>query len=340
MDLVSVIVPVYNVEQYLRECLDSIAAQTYSNLEVILVNDGSKDNSGQICEEYAQKYSHFTVVHKKNAGLGMARNTGLEHVHGAYVTFVDSDDYIDPTLIELLLQELKKQNVDVCKGGFRRITNEKVVFQTVSYEDELFPGEEARKHLLPRMVGSSPEKKDSVEMCVCGALYNVTPIRESGLRFVSERELISEDIVFNMDYMQHAKGACTISYVGYNYRLNLHSLSKHFRKDRFSACMHFYRQMREKLTGYGYNISTIHRLQRITFVYVRGCIAQEKYSRSKASAQESFQRIKGICRDETLREILREYPVKKLAFPQKCFVKMLDWKWYPVLFLLARIGKL
>ena len=94
--LISVIVPVYNVERYLRECLDSLINQTYNDLEVIMVDDGSKDSSGKICDEYSEKYDNFKVIHKENAGLGMARNTGFEYIKGGYVTFVDSNLYTKP----------------------------------------------------------------------------------------------------------------------------------------------------------------------------------------------------------------------------------------------------
>lgn len=114
--LISVIVPVYNVEKYLRQCLDSLLQQSYRDLEIIMVDDGSQDSSGEVCEEYACKYPHFKVVHKQNAGLGMARNTGLEHITGQYVVFVDSDDYLDEDAIEMLYRGLTENHVDMCKA--------------------------------------------------------------------------------------------------------------------------------------------------------------------------------------------------------------------------------
>ena len=92
--LISIIVPVYNVEDYIRPCLDSILAQTYTNFEAILVDDGSKDGSGSVCDEYAEKDSRFIVVHKENGGVSSARNKGLEIAKGEYIAFVDSDDWI------------------------------------------------------------------------------------------------------------------------------------------------------------------------------------------------------------------------------------------------------
>ena len=108
--LISVIVPVYNVEQYLRRCVDSILAQTYSHLEVILVDDGSPDRCGEICDEYAQADSRVHVIHRKNGGLSAARNSGLDYCHGEYVGFVDSDDYILPDMYEQLLDDVTRHH--------------------------------------------------------------------------------------------------------------------------------------------------------------------------------------------------------------------------------------
>ena len=112
--LVSIIVPVYNVEAYLRECLDSIIAQTYTNLEVILVNDGSTDSSGQICNEYAAKDSRFMVIEKPNGGQSSARNAGMQAAKGEYVYFIDSDDWIQPDTISFCVQAMISANADFC----------------------------------------------------------------------------------------------------------------------------------------------------------------------------------------------------------------------------------
>lgn len=110
-DLISIIVPVYKVEKYLNRCVDSIINQTYKNLEIILVDDGSPDNCPKICDEYAKKDNRIKVIHKENGGLSDARNYGLEIFKGKYVTFIDSDDYVEYNYVEILYNTLKKYNV-------------------------------------------------------------------------------------------------------------------------------------------------------------------------------------------------------------------------------------
>ncbi len=117
MDLISVIVPVYNVEKYLRKCIDSILSQTYTNLEIILVDDGSVDNSGRICDEYKEKDSRIVVIHKENGGLSSARNAGLDMAHGEYIGFIDSDDYIGSDMYEELYKNMQDNNADLSICG-------------------------------------------------------------------------------------------------------------------------------------------------------------------------------------------------------------------------------
>lgn len=124
LPLISVIVPVYNVESYIHRCVNSICNQTYTNLEIILVDDGSPDNCGQICDEYAQKDKRIIVVHQENGGLSVARNSGLDRCTGEYIGFVDSDDYIHPEMYERLYQDICKYHVklafchpNMCRGG-------------------------------------------------------------------------------------------------------------------------------------------------------------------------------------------------------------------------------
>lgn len=114
---ISIIVPVYKVEKYLRKCVDSILAQTFTDFEVILVDDGSPDNSGMICDEYAEKDSRVRVVHKENGGLSSARNAGIEIAKGKYLGFIDSDDYIEDDMYELLYNNILKENADMSICG-------------------------------------------------------------------------------------------------------------------------------------------------------------------------------------------------------------------------------
>lgn len=122
-ELISIIVPIYNVEEYLPKCIDSIINQTYKNLEIILIDDGSTDSSPKICDEYMNKDSRIIVIHKDNGGLSSARNKGLEISKGNYVCFIDSDDYLEPTMIEELKNNMDKYNSDISCCNFYDIKN-------------------------------------------------------------------------------------------------------------------------------------------------------------------------------------------------------------------------
>ena len=117
MELVTVIVPVYNAEKYLERCVDSILRQTYTNLEIILVDDGSPDRSGELCDAYAQKDGRVRVIHKQNGGVSAARNAGLDICAGAWIMFVDSDDFIAPDIVEYLLRLCREHGVGVAQCG-------------------------------------------------------------------------------------------------------------------------------------------------------------------------------------------------------------------------------
>ena len=119
--VVSVVLPIYNVEKYLNRCIKSVINQSYKNLEIILVDDGSPDKCGKICDEYATKDSRIVVIHKKNGGLSDARNAGLDIMHGTYVAFVDSDDWIEPDMYQKLYENIRHFNADMAFGGVEEV---------------------------------------------------------------------------------------------------------------------------------------------------------------------------------------------------------------------------
>ncbi len=149
MDLISVIVPVYNVESYLQKCLDSIIDQTYSNLEIIIIDDGSKDRSGEICDYYKNIDSRIKVVHKQNGGLSDARNIGIDISVGEYICFVDSDDYLEKNYVLKMYEKIKDKDIDICCCG-KFIESENICKVVNSDSDFILDSVEALKYYLQK----------------------------------------------------------------------------------------------------------------------------------------------------------------------------------------------
>ena len=146
-DLISIIIPVYNVEKYLKECVDSVRKQTYKNLEIILIDDGSKDNSGKLCDELAKEDNRIKVIHKENGGLSDARNVGIENATGEYIQFIDSDDFVEKDMIEILHNDICQEKADVSMCSLYLYKDgEKTT--DASYKREIFNKELVLKEIL------------------------------------------------------------------------------------------------------------------------------------------------------------------------------------------------
>ena len=144
-DLISVVVPIYKVEQYLEKCVNSILSQTYSNLEIILVDDGSPDNCPQICDNLVKQDKRIKVIHKPNGGLSDARNVGFESSTGKYVTFVDSDDYLNYNFIETLYNNLLNTNADMSIVGYQKVFEDSTVNQAETFQSEVLSFDNSNK---------------------------------------------------------------------------------------------------------------------------------------------------------------------------------------------------
>lgn len=339
---VSVIVPVYNVERYVRKCLDTLLAQSYPLTEIILVDDGSTDSSGAICDEYAAVHERVTTVHKQNAGLGYARNTGLDCLKGEsdYVMFVDSDDWLEEDTVESLVAALGDNPADCVIGGHTKKTADgKTVFE-VRLENRRFEGFEVRERLLPRLCGSMPASHDSVPMSAYAALYRRSVLEEHNLRFPSEREMISEDFVFKFNFLLHARNAVLSDFTGYCYRTVQGSLTTSYRPDRFKACVKFYKRAQEMIDNEGLSEECLLRLDKTFFIYLRMCIKQERTKVSKSSREEGLINIQSIVSADEVRKAIESYPVSRLGIRQRLFIHMIEKRRARILLALANTGVL
>lgn len=192
---ISVIVPVYNVEKYLSRCIDSLIRQSYSNIEILLVDDGSKDESLSICKEYEAKDSRIHVFHKENEGLGLTRNYGVEQATGEYITFVDSDDYLTLDAIDSMVKKAVETDADVVIAS-HYYKNKK---QEIELSERLYCGTEIKEILMVHMMGNNGNQLDALSYTAWGKLYKKEIFTKNRLLFPSERKLIWEDLAFSVE---------------------------------------------------------------------------------------------------------------------------------------------
>lgn len=191
--LVSVIIPVYNVETFLHACLESIIAQSYKNMELILVDDGSTDSSGKICDKYALKDTRINVIHKKNEGVTIARITGYNYSKGNLITFVDSDDYLAPNAVETFVKAYQKSNADVVVCNICEIKDEKLSCRR-QLENHYFDRQEIKEHLKSTFLYDSRIEKAEIPLYLWGKLFRKSVLEnalEQGYNIWYEEDFVS-----------------------------------------------------------------------------------------------------------------------------------------------------
>lgn len=227
-DLVSVVIPVFNAEQFLDRCLKSIISQTYKKLEIILINDGSSDNSLKVCEKWSQTDERIKVIHKENAGAGMARNDGILSAKGKYIMFVDSDDYIDEKTVEKCVFDAQKNDADlVMLGRCEVLADGNKKNKPVTTSKLLFDGESVLSEILPGLF----VYEKGIGISVWGKLFRLDRIKDNGILFKSERELFSEDAYFLLELFKHIQKVKIIPENLYYYCNNENSFSRTYKKE-------------------------------------------------------------------------------------------------------------
>ena len=223
---ISVIVPVYNAEKYLHRCIDSILAQTFTDFELLLIDDGSKDNSGKICDEYVDMDSRVRVLHKENGGVSSARNMGLDHARGEWITFVDSDDWIEPTMYELMYDDAIKKGVELVYCDMNMVYEDK----TEAYQSAEFHIDKTK--LIQNYI-------TTVWTCLVLFLTKRCVYEENKLKLPMQIDYC-EDFWLSVRLMHYAKKVSYVPFVLYNYnRTNensaMHTFGLKMEKDEQAA---------------------------------------------------------------------------------------------------------
>lgn len=341
---ISVVVPVYNVERCLDRCIDSLLAQDYSDWELILVDDGSTDGSRELCDRFAVQTPRIQVIHQENAGLGMARNSGMDRAVGEYVLFLDSDDYFGPELLKSLGEAAERSEADLIIGGYTVVGTDGSKRPCAFPEERIFRAPGEMKELLFHTVGTPPgEPTDSrYGVSACGRLYRRAVIQENRLQFVSERLLISEDLIFNMDFLQRAESAAVTTDASYFYCTNGGSLSKRHREDRFDRDCVLCRTVEERLARWYPGEAEAYRLSlaRLLISRARYDIAQEvDYHDLEDRTYPLKEKVRKIVSNRELRRSLDGYPWWKLPWMQGVFACFMKLRQVWVLLALVRLRR-
>lgn len=328
----------YGVEKYLDKCIESIQNQTLHNIEIILVDDGSPDRSGEMAEIYAKTDPRIRVIHQKNAGLGPARNTGMYMARGEYIGFVDSDDWVETGMFEKLYRVAEEHNADIVVGGHCDWRDGKVIKvkkhplagQTVTKKSEI---DEIRKNLYGRSIDD--KETEAFPMSVWIAIYKRNMIIENGLKF---ENIISEDIIFNIAAY---KCASCISFTGdtdYCYRNeNQPSIMRTFSEEKLKKYEEYLKRLMTAVGEEG-DSDCLMRVKRASINICRLYVGQ--VANSSASLKEKEMFISSYANSRVIQECWKDYPVDKLPLQQRIFQKSVQSGHYKMVLLLNYIRKL
>lgn len=234
--MISVIVPVYNCEKWIGRCLDSIIRQSYSDLEIIVINDGSDDGSYAIIKEYSKKDKRIKAYSNSNHGVGFTRNYGISHANGKYIAFVDSDDFLESDYFEKLIQPMSDTEIDMVISGY------KIILEEDGKQEEITVGlnSDVANNLKGVLFDEMFELIDYIDS-PCLKLYRLSIINEFHIQFPTDIET-GEDFAFNLEYYEHVRKYKYIKYEGYCYFQNETSICHSNSLSRFDSAIRLHRK--------------------------------------------------------------------------------------------------
>ena len=299
MPTISVVIPVYKVEKTLNRCIESVLWQTYTDFEIILVDDGSPDRSGEICDTYDSKYSFVTAIHQENRGISSARNVGMERARGEYIMFLDSDDYLEPDCLEAVYN----RHTDLCIGS---IVNEQLNgsrYNQIEREDETISAEQFPEK-LPALYA---ERRLNY---VHGKLYSRAIIEKHNLKFEDYKLTAAEDTVFNFVFLKYCSNVYICSKTVHHYMQLSGGLGSKFYFDRYERCRRLDDYLTDLCTQTGWLVPAMR--DELDKRLVRGavwCLAGiDKHPEAPYRTRKKA--LDFICADDYLRKIVSKFRIE------------------------------
>lgn len=320
--LLTVIVPVYNVEKYLRQCLDSVVNQTFKDLEIILINDGSTDSSLDICKEYCDKDDRVVVIDQENAGLAAARQTGLDNAKGEYIAFVDSDDYLELDMYDKMLAAARSTSAEIVFCNVYRNEDKK---EEAYFPSGFYDRKGIEEVIFPRLLASFDQdgRENTIRWCNWLRIYKKSLIDSNGIRF-DKRFRRSQDLPFTFECTIYAKG---YYYMGeeylYHNRMNYESLSKGYTKNMWGLIkplIQYLQTVVDKYTDYDFH----EQMNKRAALFAFECCENENKPNNTRKYRERISTIKSIMRDTDAKRWVKNMDVSNMRrvnrLYRQCFI--------------------
>lgn len=339
---VSIIVPCYKTETYLNCCIRSLVQQSFKDIEIILVDDGSPDRIPEMCNEWKQRDSRIKVIHKKNEGLGYARNSGLQIATGDYIVFVDSDDYLEPNAIEYLYNLCQEKDFDVLRYESNRFSKEGCFNCQTGLDAPLITITNVTtiRNMGKWLFGRNPlEKQERIFFygSACMEMIRHSIIKKHKIAFVSERECVSEDYVFTYQCFKYCKKIGYTPATLYHYRYNEQSLSRTPKLDSVKRQYVFSCTIESMLDKDGYGIDA-HIIAMHHFINELRSTTKLIF-RSPLLNKEKRQWFQENMKHQYIKQIYNEFPWKKLSLKEQLHFLSCYYRFYPLTLLLTHFQK-
>ena len=335
--MVSVIVPVYNTKGYLRRCVDSLLRQTYQNIEVILVDDGSTDGSAELCDDLKSENNIIKVIHKKNAGQGLARNDGIEQAEGEYVAFVDSDDYIEIDTYRTCIEQIEENKADLCVFGYMQQDEKGHVLMSANVNSDIYLGKDIGNKFVLHFFGDSDTDDDLRGVSSCMSVFRTDIIRKYNIRFKSERKVFSEDSIFNLDYCKYIDKAIALSSTFYHYCLKNNSFTKGYQEDRLDLTLTFCGILRQYAQEYELEDKTEDRIRNVLWISIMDCIKQEAARYGFADIKKAVDNIRELVKREEVQNTVCNMNSRELGTKQKVLLAAVKHQKFFTAYVIGRI---
>lgn len=331
----SIILPVYNVQDYLDRCVKSVQNQSFQDFEMILVDDGSTDGSGGLCDTLARQYDNISVLHKPNGGLASARNAGLAAAKGKYIWWVDSDDWIESGALETLYRVTADREPELVKFNYNRVEQ-----QTVAVHTNAAPGSYTEEK-IEQLRDLAFRSAGKYVLSACTHIYSRQFLEKNGLQFVSERLVGSEDYLFNLQVLLYLKQAQVITEVFYNYEQRMGSLTQKYKKDLPQAYTQLYHRLRESCDRAGVLQQYEGKICRLFVWHLlhSTCISNEYYVSPQHSIEQGRKNIRRFLRNKECRNAILRCDKTGMTSHQKLQLAAMLFSFEPMFYWLWRRNK-